>query len=29
MANETLRKGMADFHELVDRGRREIYREES
>ena len=29
MANETLRKGMADFHELVDRGRREIYREEN
>jgi len=29
MANETLRKGMADFHELIASGRREIYREES
>ena len=28
MANETLRKGMADFHELIASGRREIYREE-
>jgi len=28
-ANETLRKGMADYHELVEGGRREIYREES
>jgi hypothetical protein len=27
--NETLRKTMADYHELVDRGRREIYRLES
>ena len=27
--NETLRKTMADYHELVDRGRREIYRIES
>ena len=27
--NETLRKNMADYHELVDRGRREIYRVES
>jgi hypothetical protein len=26
MANETLRKTMADYHDLVDRGRREIYR---
>ena len=29
MANETLRKLMADYHDLVDRGRREIYRLES
>ncbi len=29
MANETLRKAMADYHDLVDRGRREIYRIES
>ena len=29
MANETLRKTMADYHDLVDRGRREIYRIES
>ena len=29
MANETLRKTMADYHELVDSGRREIYRVES
>jgi hypothetical protein len=29
MANETLRNTMADYHELVDRGRREIYRVES
>ena len=28
-ANETLRKTMADYHDLVDRGRREIYRLES
>ena len=27
--NETLRKTMADYHDLVDRGRREIYRIES
>ena len=27
--NETLRKAMADYHDLVDRGRREIYRLES
>jgi hypothetical protein len=26
MANETLRKTMADYHDLVDGGRREIYR---
>ena len=26
MANESLRKTMADYHDLVDRGRREIYR---
>ena len=26
MANETLRETMADYHELVQRGRREIYR---
>jgi hypothetical protein len=29
MANETLRKTMADYHDLVERGRREIYRIES
>jgi hypothetical protein len=29
MANETLRKTMADYHDLIDRGRREIYRIES
>ena len=28
-ANETLRKAMADYHELVASGRREIYRIES
>jgi hypothetical protein len=28
MSNETLRKNMADYHDLVDRGRREIYRVE-
>ncbi len=27
--NETLRKALADYHDLVDRGRREIYRLES
>ena len=27
--NEALRKTMADYHDLVDRGRREIYRLES
>jgi hypothetical protein len=26
MANDTLRKTMADYHDLIDRGRREIYR---
>ena len=26
MANETLRQTMADYHDLVERGRREIYR---
>jgi len=29
MTNEVLRKTMADYHELVDHGRREIYRLES
>jgi hypothetical protein len=29
MSNETLRKSMADYHELVVSGRREIYRLES
>lgn len=29
MTNEMLRKTMADYHELVDRGRREIFRIES
>ena len=29
MANDTLRKTMADYHELVESGRREIYRLES
>jgi hypothetical protein len=29
MANENLRKTMADYHNLVDHGRREIYRIES
>jgi len=29
MTNETLRNTMADYHDLVDRGRREIYRLES
>ena len=28
-ANETLRKTMADYHDLVASGRREIYRIES
>jgi hypothetical protein len=26
MTDETLRKSMADYHDLVERGRREIYR---
>ena len=29
MSNETLRMTMADYHDLIDRGRREIYRIES
>ena len=29
MANQTLQKTMADYHELVESGRREIYRLES
>ena len=29
MANETLRKNMADYHDLVESGRREIYRIEN
>jgi hypothetical protein len=29
MANETLRKTMADYHDFVESGRREIYRVES
>jgi hypothetical protein len=29
MANERLRKTMADYHELVENGRREIFRIES
>jgi hypothetical protein len=29
MANETLRKAMADYHDLVESGRREIYRIET
>ena len=29
MANETLRTTMADYHDLVENGRREIYRVES
>jgi hypothetical protein len=29
MTNETLRKTLADYHQLVDRGRREIYRIEN
>ena len=29
MANESLRKTMADYHDLVNGGRREIYRIES
>jgi hypothetical protein len=26
MANDTVRKTMSDYHSLIDRGRREIYR---
>jgi hypothetical protein len=29
MADETLQKAMADYHDLVDSGRREVYRIES
>ena len=29
MANPSLRETMADYHELVEKGRREIYRVES
>jgi hypothetical protein len=29
MGNEMLRKSMADYHDLVESGRREIYRIES
>ena len=29
MANEALRTVMADYHDLVERGRREVYRIES
>ena len=29
MANETLRKTMADYHDLVGSGRREVYRIEN
>jgi len=29
MANEALRKTMADYHDLIDGGRREIFRLES
>jgi hypothetical protein len=29
MANETLRKAMADYHDLVESGEREIYRIEN
>jgi len=29
MANETIGKAMADYHDLVESGRREIYRIES
>jgi hypothetical protein len=29
MANESLRKTMVDYHDLVESGRREIYRVES
>lgn len=29
MAHETLRESMSDYHDLVDSGRREVYRIES
>src|SRR5262245_48205766 len=29
MANETLRNAMADYHDLVENGRREVYRIEN
>jgi hypothetical protein len=29
MANEALRKAMADYHDLVESGRREVYHVES
>ena len=29
MANETLHRSMSDYHDLVDSGRREVYRIES
>ncbi len=29
MSNETLRETMADYHDLIERGRREIYRLEA
>jgi hypothetical protein len=29
MENAEIRKAMADYHDLVDSGRREIYRDES
>jgi hypothetical protein len=29
VANESLRKTMADYHDLINRGRREIYRIEN
>jgi hypothetical protein len=29
MAHETIRTTMADYHSLIDRGRRELYRIES
>jgi hypothetical protein len=29
MANDTVRKAMADYHDLVESGRREVYRVEA
>jgi hypothetical protein len=29
MANEALREAMADYHDLVESGRREVYRVEN